>query len=256
MSHGVFSLYILQLHQNIHNKESCEKYMIEMKHISSGYGKKEILKDITLKVERGQCVGIFGPNGSGKSTLLKLLAGVKKIDSGELYYYGKDARKNKKVFAKMVGYAPQEDMLIQELTVYDNLRLWYPKKRQLEEALKEGFLSLLNIDDLLKKEVKTLSGGMKKRVNIATALANTPPVLLLDEPGAALDLWAKEELKGYIREYISRKGTVIISTHDESELELCDQIYILVNGKLEQIEKGLNKKELLEVYESRRETNE
>ncbi|MBQ6806265.1 MAG: ATP-binding cassette domain-containing protein [Lachnospiraceae bacterium] len=213
--------------------------MIEIDNLSIAYGKKQILDGLSLSAERGECIGIVGPNGCGKSTLLSTMAGVLRPKTGSINYYGKDALANRKVFAKMVGYVPQENPLLPELSVYDNLRLWYPNKKELEGELEEGFLQVLGISEFIKMSVSKLSGGMKKRVSIGIAMAGMPPILILDEPSAALDLVCKEDIKRYLQIYLERKGTVIITTHEESELSLCDSLYVMKDGKLHQIDKTL-----------------
>ena len=213
--------------------------MIEIENLISAYGRKKVLQGVTFSGERGECIGIVGPNGCGKSTLLSTMAGVLRPLSGTIRYYGKDALQNRVVFQKMTGYVPQENPLMPELSVYDNLRLWYPDKAELEKELEQGFLQILGIPEFVGKTVSKLSGGMKKRVSIGIALSGMPPVLILDEPSAALDLVCKEDIRRYLQIYLERKGTVVITTHEESELALCNSLYVMKGGKLVQIDKSL-----------------
>lgn len=222
--------------------------MIEIENLTSAYGKRKVLQGVSLCAERGECIGIVGPNGCGKSTLLSVMAGVLKPSSGKLFYYGKNALKNRVVFQKMTGYVPQENPLMPELSVYDNLRLWYPDKAELAKELEEGFLQILGIPAFLKMPVSKLSGGMKKRVSIGIALSGMPPVLILDEPSAALDLVCKEDIRRYLQIYLERKGTVVITTHEESELSLCSSLYVMKDGKLEGVDRTLRGKELTERF--------
>ena len=222
--------------------------MIEIENLTSAYGKKKVLQGISLNAERGECIGIVGPNGCGKSTLLSVMAGVLKPLSGRLYYYGKNALENRVVFQKMTGYVPQENPLMPELSVYDNLRLWYPDKEELAKELEEGFLQILGIPSFLKVPVSKLSGGMKKRVSIGIALSGMPPVLILDEPSAALDLVCKEDIRRYLQIYLERKGTVVITTHEESELSLCGSLYVMKDVKLAEVDRTLRGKELTERF--------
>ena len=171
-----------------------------------------------------------------------------KPSSGTIRYYGKNALENQVVFRKMTGYVPQENPLMPELSVYDNLRLWYPDKKELAKELEEGFLRILGISEFLKMPVSKLSGGMKKRVSIGIALAGMPPVLILDEPSAALDLVCKEDIRHYLQIYLERKGTVVITTHEESELSLCGRLYVMKDGKLTGVDKGLRGKELTDMF--------
>lgn len=228
--------------------------MISVRNITSAYGRKPVLRGASFEAERGECIGVVGANGCGKSTLLSVLAGTLAPKSGEVRYYGQAAwsegrmRCNKEVIRKMTGYVPQENPLMPELTVYDNLRLWYPDAEYLKQELEQGFLHLLGVQDYLTKQVSKLSGGMKKRVSIGIAMAGMPPVLLMDEPSAALDLICKEDIRNYLEVYLQRKGTVVITTHEESELELCDKLYVMKDGKLRLIDRGLRGAALVKLF--------
>ncbi|MCM1143868.1 MAG: ABC transporter ATP-binding protein [Lachnoclostridium sp.] len=213
--------------------------MIEIENLTSAYGKKRVLSDVTLCAGQGECIGIVGLNGCGKSTLLSIMAGTLRPLSGSIRYYGKEALQNPAVFRKMTGYVPQDNPLLPELSVYDNLRLWYPDKKMLQKELEEGFLQLLGIPEFLKTPVSKLSGGMKRKVSIGIALSGRPPILLLDEPGTALDMVCKEEIRKYLRIYLGQKGTIVLTSHEERELDICDALYVLKNQKLTVIDKSL-----------------
>lgn len=222
--------------------------MIEIEKLVCSYGKKKVLQGVSFEAERGECIAIVGPNGCGKSTLLSIMAGVLKPAAGNIRYYGKNALENRVVFQKMTGYVPQENPLMPELSVYDNLRLWYSDKKELARDLEEGFLQILGISEFLKTPVSKLSGGMKKRVSIGIALSGMPPVLILDEPSAALDLVCKEDIRHYLQIYLEKKGTVVITTHEESELSLCGRLYVMKDGKLTEIDRNLRGKELTDMF--------
>jgi len=204
---------------------------IEIKEIAKKFGPKQVLKGAELTADAGMCIGILGGNGSGKSTLLSILAGIQPADSGEFLYDGTDLFRHPKERSRLVGYVPQGTPLIEELTAYDNLLLWYSKKT-LKKELSEGLLSILGIEDFLKTPVSKMSGGMKKRLSIGCAMAGKPPILLLDEPMAALDLSCKQKISDYIKTHKSSGGIVLMATHDILELELCDRWYIMKDGKL------------------------
>ena len=206
--------------------------MIEIKQIQKKYKKKAVLTDITLDVQEGSCVGILGGNGSGKSTLLSILAGVQKADNGSFLWGGADLFKNEKIREEILGYVPQGNPLMEELTAWDNLRLWY-EKDELKKELDGGVLDMLGIPDFLKVPVRKMSGGMKKRLSIGCSVANHPKLLLLDEPSAALDLICKERIGNYLKDFKAQGGSIILATHDVQEIELCDVWYILKNGMLE-----------------------
>lgn len=120
-----------------------------------------------------------------------------------------------------------------ELSAYDNLRLWYCQSSlSLEKELEDGILAMLGISDFLKVPVRHMSGGMKKRLSIACSIALSPDILLLDEPGAALDLICRECIEAYLREYRARGCLILIATHEEREIALCDRLFLLKEGRL------------------------
>ncbi len=217
---------------------------IQIKNISKKFGKQCVLKDITFSAEGGCCIGLLGANGCGKSTLLSILAGVQERDAGQFFFDGEDLFHNRRKRAALVGYVPQGTPLIEELTAWDNLLLWYDRK-ELKRELKDGVLKMLGIDGFLKTTVRKMSGGMKKRLSIGCAMANKPPVLLLDEPTAALDLACKRDISDYLLRYKQAGGILLLTTHDALELELCDRLYIMKDGVLQEHTYAGNLKELV-----------
>lgn len=198
--------------------------------------RKYILEDISFSAEKGQCVGILGANGCGKSTLLSIMAGTRKSDGGKIFYDGFDATKNKSIFTKYIGYVPQGNPLIEELSVNDNLKLWYSNsKNDLKKDFLEGVPAMLGLDEVRKITVNKLSGGMKRRVSIAAALANDPPILILDELSAALDLVCKKEIRQYLMCYLKQNGTIVMTTHEEDEIALCNRLLVMKEGKLSEV---------------------
>lgn len=218
---------------------------IEIKQLKKNFRNKQVLRDVNLEVTDGTCIGILGANGSGKSTLLSILAGVLRADGGQFICDGVNLLQNHSLRASLVGYVPQGTPLIDELSAWDNLLLWYDRK-QLQAQLEDGVLQLLGIDEFLKVPVSKMSGGMKKRLSIGCAMATQPPVLLLDEPTAALDLVCKQRIAAWLRQYKARGGILLLTTHDAMELGLCDRWYILKNGVLEQFEFDGNVQKLVE----------
>ncbi len=207
--------------------------MPEIKNISKKYGNKLILNNISLNVNPGEAVGILGVNGSGKSTFLTCIA---------------------KNFAKSkdcsVGYVPQENPLFDELKPVDNIKMWTRlSKSEILQCLMSPPLASMGIANFLDTPVKKMSGGMKKRVSIATVLINKPELLLLDEPFAALDLPAKQDILNYMSEYRLLGGTIIIASHDQDVFNFCNRVYLLKNGQLIDTEalhaKGLSYMDIL-----------
>ena len=204
----------------------------ELRDIRKSYGKKTVLRGVSFGFERGDAVGIVGANGSGKSTLLRIAAGILKPQGGEFLWEGSDLLRSPAARQQLVAYVPQGTPLIDELSALDNLRLWYAPEA-LRASLENGMLRELGIPDFLKVPASRLSGGMRKRLSIGCAIARDPPLLLLDEPTAALDLAARERLLDYFAAFRARGGLILLATHDLRELETCSRCYMLRGGVAE-----------------------
>lgn len=206
---------------------------IEVNGIVKNYGKTGVLKGASFYVNPGECVAIVGVNGCGKSTLLGVLSGSHKADGGSMSINGQSPFKNKKIFSSYIGFIPQENPLMENLTVLDNLKFWYSGTgRDLKQDLINGVPAVFGVNQYLNKNVNALSGGMKKRLSITCALAKNPPVLILDEPGASLDVVCKQDILNYLEVYKKSGGTIILTSHEEGELKLADRMYLLKNGVL------------------------
>lgn len=220
--------------------------MVEIDQISKSYGRRQVLSGVSFRIEAGQCVGIAGVNGCGKSTLLAILAGALKADSGQILYQGKPA--DRKEYGKVVGYVPQGNPLLEELSVKDNLKLWYRGgEKEWKRELNSGIISMLELEPLLKTAAGHLSGGMKRRLSLACALINRPLFLILDEPGAALDVVCKEEIRQYLSGYLNQGGTVLLTSHEERELDLCSHLFLMRNGSLRQTDAGIRAENLVKM---------
>ncbi len=215
---------------------------ISVKNIKKNYHRKSVLTDVSFDVEKGSRIGILGQNGCGKSTLLSILAGSLRADAGHFYlqeekpgggYQEKDLMTDPRLRSSLIGYVPQNTPLFEELSALDNLRLWYTDSRvSLEHELRHGLLQILGIEEFLHLPVRKMSGGMKKRVSIACAVAGNPRILLLDEPGAALDLVCKQNIVSYLDSFCAQGGIVIMASHEIPEIRSCSRTLILKNGVL------------------------
>ncbi len=216
--------------------------MMNIENISKAFGKKQVLKGCSFMAAPGQCIGIVGANGSGKSTLLSILAGIRKADSGSIDTGATEGK---------IAYIPQENPIFPELSVKDNLTLWYSgSDTSMAEAIDNGVIKLLELDSVLKQRAGTLSGGMKKRLSIAMAMAGHPSVIILDEPGAALDLPTKIAIRDYLKHCVDNGCTVILATHDEVELSICHRLLVLRDGVLCEVSPDLRGDELMEAITS------
>lgn len=216
--------------------QNCDKEteMIEVAQISKAYGRRQVLSQISFHIEEGQCVGIAGANGCGKSTLLAILAGAVRPDGGKVLYHGSPADRGR--YRKEMGYVPQGNPLLPELSVKDNLKLWYKgSEKEWKREQDSGIIAVLELGPLLKRDAGKLSGGMKRRLSLACALMNHPQFLILDEPGAALDVVCKEEIRQYLSEYLKQGGTVLLTSHEERELSLCGRLLLMRGGRLTEI---------------------
>lgn len=216
--------------------------MIELKHISKKY-KRPVLEDVSFYIEKGSMTGLVGINGSGKTTLLSIMTGNVKPDQGEIWYNGKNTKANKKTFKREIGYVPQENPLIPELSVKDNLKLWYFDRKRRKNL--DRMLAMFRFEGELNKKTAILSGGMKKRLSIICAMADQPSVLLLDEPTAALDLVAKKDLLTCLSAFTQNGGTVFMTSHEETEFEWFDQIYGISHRHVIKFPKDITREQII-----------
>ena len=192
--------------------------IVTIENVSLKY-KKTVLTDVTISAGRGEVIGLLGLNGSGKSTLLSAIAGLRRTSKGTIKVGGK------------AGFVTQENALIDELTAMDNLKMWTPlSKAEILKELTETELSILKVNEFIDLKVKRMSGGMKKRLAIASVLLSKPDILLMDEPLAALDIPAKNDIINFIDSFRAKGGTVFIASHSEEMFKHCSKIYLLKNG--------------------------
>ena len=191
------------------------------------------VREVSFAVERGEIFGLVGPNGSGKSTTLAVAAGLRTPDSGTVMVEGMPRAANPARFAKLVGFVPQGDLLYDELSAAANLRFFaklygLPPAEPVRKALERARLTERAAD-----RVGTFSGGMKQRLALACALLHEPPVLLLDEPTAALDPASRETLFADLHRLRDDGHAILLTTHHHDEIEHgCDRVAMLVDGEL------------------------
>ena len=208
------------------------KPIITLKDIAVSFDGEQVLKNFNLTIGDGEFVTLLGPSGCGKSTLMQIMAGILKPDGGELCYFGKKAAYKSSTFRRFCGYVPQENPLMEELTVQDNLKLWGGS----HNANTKELVAQFQLEDLLQTEVSKLSGGMKRRLSIACALVENPPFLLMDEPTTALDLNYKESLHQWMKTYQQKNGIILMTTHDESEIRNADRCLFMDEGKVQELD--------------------
>ncbi len=218
--------------------------MLKLENVNINYGRRRILSDVSFTADRGQLIGLLGLNGSGKSTLLTVIAGLRRPYSGNVSL--DDTTSSAPTYKSRFGYVTQETALIPELSAMDNLRLWSSmKKDELLKTLSSPPLSILKVQDFIDVPVRSMSGGMKKRLQLATVLIGNPEVLLLDEPLAALDIPAKEDIINYIRAFRSNGGLIIAASHDDELFYVSDRILLIDHGSVSHVAPGSDYHQLL-----------
>lgn len=211
--------------------------IIEISRISKRYKKSddESLKNVTFQIDKGEKFGIFGPNGAGKTTLISILSGVIQPTNGNFKYH-LDLPEMSNSIQPFIGIVPQELALYNELTAWQNIEyfgaLYNIRKDELHKRGND-ILQFLGLSAFAGKKVKTFSGGMKRRLNLAIGILHKPMVLFLDEPTEGVDIQSKNAIISFLNQ-LNESGTTIIYTSHllfEAE-EFCSTIAILDNGRL------------------------
>ena len=222
--------------------------MLQVEHISFAYRKKQVLRDVSFTAEKGAFIGIIGKNGCGKSTLLSVLAGVRQPDGGSVSFQGAPLFGKGNDTADIVGYVPQLNPLLPELSVRDNLKLWLRNKASGSSEETLTLYQQMGLADYMNVAVSKLSEGMKKRVSITSVLQNHPKILILDEPSAALDLPCKEIIHNQLLSFTEQGGIILFTTHEEAEFSLCTTLYILKDGLLVRADDTQDKHTLIQQF--------
>jgi len=205
--------------------------MLEVRQLCKSYGGRQVLAPISFVLPPGQCLGLAGHNGSGKSTLLRLIAQIERPEGGDVLFGGRSVLGDRQFLRQRLGYVPQRPELARELTVRQQLSLWQAACG-LSGPAPEDILDLLGLEPLLKKPIRSLSGGMAQRVNIALGLLSRPQVLLMDEATAGLDGGYAPRLLDWLEDYIAKGGSLIWCSHHREELDrLCGAVLTLRDGE-------------------------
>ena len=212
-------------------------HVIETEHLKMIYpGGLEAVKDLSIKVRRGEVFGFLGPNGAGKTTALNMMVGLLKPTKGRTLIDGEEVKPWSRTVKEKIGIVPQETILWENLTCTENLMLLanlYEIPKEEGQARTARLLEELQLTDKADARAKALSGGMKRRLNLAMGLVNEPDVILLDEPSPGLDPQTRRVLWEYIADLPKKGHTLILTTHDMDEADyLSDRVAIIDNGEL------------------------
>ncbi len=215
-----------------------ELSILEVEHIRKAYKEKVVLEDISLTVKEGEIVGLLGPNGAGKTTTFRCLLGFLKPDEGSIKLNGEDitALPVYERAKKGISFLPQEPSIFRDLTVWENIVMFLEFQTSDPIEIKEKAETLLKdfgIYDLKNQKAFTLSGGERRRLEIARSLIINPSFLLLDEPFAGVDPVSVKDINHLIKELVKRDIGVILTDHNVREtLRITDRAYIIAHGKV------------------------
>lgn len=197
-------------------------------------GKRTIVSDISLELNRGEIFGFLGPNGAGKSTTIKMIVGLSRITEGSIYVGGRSVREDFKGAMRNVGCIVENPDLYKYMSGLDNLRLFAKMYDNITEARIREVVHIVDLERAIGDKVKTYSLGMKQRLGIAQALLHSPKLLVLDEPTNGLDPAGIREMRELLRGLAAQTGlTVFVSSHILSEMQqMCDRVCIINHGRI------------------------
>jgi lipopolysaccharide export system ATP-binding protein len=209
------------------------------RNLQKSYKGRKVVRDISIDVNQGEIVGLLGPNGAGKTTSFYMIVGLVRADAGKILLDEQDITRlpmHGRARAGL-GYLPQEASVFRKLSVEDNLMAILELRKELDKTQRQSLLEQLleefSITHIRKNKGMSLSGGERRRVEIARALANQPDFILLDEPFAGVDPISVAEIMGIIRQLQARNIGVLITDHNVREtLEICERAYIVSEGAL------------------------
>lgn len=226
--------------------------MLETYKLSKSFNGKKAVDEVDLYLDEGESVGLLGPNGAGKSTTISMISTLIKPTSGDVKFNQESTIADPSPLRKVLGVVPQEIALYEGLSAYENLKFFgniYGVEKRLLESRIQNALELVGLQDRQKDLIKTFSGGMKRRINIAAALLHNPKILILDEPTVGIDPQSRSHILEMVRQLNVQSGTTVLYTsHYMEEVEqLCKRVYIMDHGRV--IASG-TKAELLSILSS------
>ena len=211
---------------------------VNIQHLSFGYPDQPspFFNDFNLQIAKGERFGLFGPNGSGKTTLINLMTGLISFKDGSITLLGNEMKKHDRSINKLFGFIPQDLSFYQELSPAENLEFfgaWSGMQKQQIRKRSDELFDILGLAEVRNKPVQKLSGGMKRRVNLAIGVIHDPEILFLDEPTVGVDVQTGLAIIDYLKE-LNKKGTTLIYTsHQLSEAEaLCSKIALIDKGNI------------------------
>ena len=224
--------------------------ILKCENLNKKFGKKQILKNVSLEVNEGDILGFIGPNGAGKTTTIKMILGLQSIDSGNVYINNYNVKKEYEKAIEKVGAIVENPDLYMYLTGYENLKLIQNLYKNVSKERINEVVKLVKLNTRINDKVSKYSLGMRQRLGIAAALINKPNLLILDEPTNGLDPEGIKELRDILKKLAQKENVgIIISSHNLSELEsFCNKIVIIKNGEIVEENKLSDFKKIEESY--------
>ncbi|MEN1938336.1 ABC transporter ATP-binding protein [Paenibacillus sp. 102] len=210
--------------------------MLVVDHITKSFGKKEVVKNVSFEVKKGETFGLLGPNGAGKSTTISMICGLIPYDGGDIKVEGKSVKESPLDAKRKIGIVPQDIALYPTLSAKENLIFWgkmYGLSGTIAKKRADEVLAYVGLQDRAKDKIETFSGGMKRRINIGAALMHEPELLIMDEPTVGIDPQSRNHILETVKGLNEKGMTVIYTSHYMEEVEyLCERIAIVDHGKV------------------------
>lgn len=225
------------------------KNILKVNNLKKSYGERKAVNGICFDVKEGEILGFLGPNGAGKSTSINIISTVVDYDDGEIFFSDKDMKKHENYLKKNLGVVPQDIAVFNDLSAYDNVKffcsLYGVRGKELKKNVEEA-LNFVGLWDRRKELPTQFSGGMKRRLNIACAIAHKPKLLIMDEPTVGIDPQSRNNILETVKKLNSNGTTIIYTSHYMEEVEsICSRLIIMDEGTI--IEQG-TKEELKSKY--------
>lgn len=229
------------------------KEILKVKSLCKMYGSKQVVHDLSFQVNTGEILCLLGPNGAGKSTTINILCGLLDYNGGEIGFYGKQMEECLKQFKRVLGVVPQDLAIYEDLSADKNVSffasLYGLKGEQLKQSV-ENALRFVGLLDRRKEKASTFSGGMKRRLNIACAIAHEPKLLIMDEPTVGIDPQSRNHILSSILKLKEAGMTILYTTHYMEEVEaISDRILIMDDGNI--IAEGTKESLKEEIFDER-----
>lgn len=234
------------------------EFILKVKGLEKNYGERKAVKGISFNVKAGEILGFLGPNGAGKSTSINMISTVVDYDKGRIFFLDKDVKENENFLKQELGVVPQDIAIFNDLSAYNNVKffcsLYGIKGKELKKNVEEA-LTFVGLWDRRKELPSKFSGGMKRRLNIACAIAHKPKLLIMDEPTVGIDPQSRNNILETVKKLNENGTTIIYTSHYMEEVEnICTSLIIMDEGSIieegtkDQLKKKYSKDNLEEVF--------